>query len=220
MVHEQHHNLLILLQLKSTFSSSDQEGQNPDPRFENKAHWLWISDLLTQWDQRTSHIPWPGGGGCEHWWCRLWGFLPAPCLVPSTAAVWRAVITPMWVRGAGHITDSEKTEGLKGCYSPALGPVADSGGWQWGRQSCDQKRPVTCPLPLATSCGSYQHSLVKLPPKPTSHSMKRKRSGRRQKVARSQNRRHCRQERRPMTGPFPGAAQWAGQRRVGIVRQT
>lgn len=176
MVHEQHHNLLIF-QLEVHFSLPLIRGDKTLTQgLKSKALTLdiWPSNPNGTEDQSHS---WPGA------WVVSTGDAASgassccsPCLVPSHSCSSReSVITPMWVRGQGaHYRLWEDWRIEKGCHSPALGPkLADTGSWQWGRQSCDQKASTS---PVSSSwlrlVRSYQHSLVKLPQSPPSHSMK------------------------------------------------
>ena len=53
--------------------------------------------------------------------------------------------------------------------------LADSGGWQRRRWRCSQKRgPVTCPLPLTTSCAVLPAQARYTPPRPTLSQHERK----------------------------------------------
>lgn len=190
---------------KSTFLFLWSEGTKPWPKvWKNKALTLdiWPSNPMGPEDQSHS---WPGawvvstGDAASGASCLL------PVSFPPTAAVQRVSHHPNVSQGSGaHYRLWEDWRIEKGCHSPALGPVADTGGWQWGRQSCDQKRPVTCPLPLGyVLCGPTNTVSLNSPKAHPLTAWKERGVAAGRKKRGSQNRRHCRQERRPMTGPFP-----------------
>ena len=99
-----------------------------------------------------------------------------------------------------------------------LGPAADSGGWQWRRWRRSQKRgPVTCPLPLTTSCAVLPAQSHYTSPRPTLSQHEKKEEwpqAERSEGPRTEGTADRREG--PRTGPSPqGPYSELGQRRVG-----
>ena len=182
-------------------------------------HCLWISDLLTRWDQRTSPIPGLGRG--------LWALVMQPLGLPAsspspTAAVWRVSHHPNVSRGSrAHSGLWEKAEGLKKDATPlcwdqrlTVGLTVAAGSGE-GEGAARRVVPSSFLFLLATSCALTNTVSLN---SPRAHPFTEwKQRGAPAAERREGPRTEGTTDRRegPMTGPFPpGPYSELGQCRV------